>query len=351
MENKSLGLIDKLEKERALTLSEYEYLIENMTDESREYAACRADAVRREVYGNRVFIRGLIEISNICRNNCLYCGIRGGNEKCERYRLTPEEILECCREGYALGFRTFVLQGGEDGYFTDEVLVPLLQKIKESYPDCAITLSLGERSRESYKKLREAGADRYLLRHETADEEHYKRLHPEEMSFAHRMDCLKNLKALGYQVGCGFMVGAPYGSAKTLAQDLKFVEEFSPEMCGIGPYLTHKDTPFRDMPNGSFLLTLFLLSLVRLIKPNLLLPSTTALGTIRKGGREMGIKAGGNVVMPNLSPLRHRKKYLLYNDKIATGEEAAEGLQKLKVQMEAIGYEVVVDRGDCKTKE
>ncbi len=346
MENNCIKLIDKLEKTGSLTLSEYEFLIENHSEEAQEYAAKLADKARRRYYGNRVFIRGLIEISNICRNNCFYCGIRGGNEKCERYRLTSAEILDCCGEGYDLGFRTFVLQGGEDGYFTDEVLVPLLKEIKGLYPDCAITLSLGERSYESYKKLREAGADRYLLRHETADEEHYKRLHPEELSWSHRMECLENLKELGYQVGCGFMVGAPYGSAKTLAKDLKFIEDFRPDMCGIGPYLTHKDTPFRDMPNGSFELTLYLLSLVRLIKPDLLLPSTTALGTIRKGGREMGIKAGGNVVMPNLSPLRHRKKYLLYNDKIATGEEAAEGLEKSKQQMEAIGYEIVIDRGD-----
>ena len=350
MENKSKKLIDKLEKERSLSLLEYEYLIENMSVVSREYAQKKADKARRKHYENRVFIRGLIEISNICKNNCLYCGIRGGNQNCERYRLTPEEILECCQEGYSLGFRTFVLQGGEDGSFTDEILMPLIKEIKDKYPDCAITLSLGERSYDSYKKLREAGADRYLLRHETADEKHYGRLHPEEMSFKNRMECLKNLKELGFQVGCGFMVGAPYGSAKTLAKDLKFIEEFSPQMCGIGPYLTHKDTPFRDMPNGSFELTLFLLSLVRLIKPDLLLPSTTALGTIRQGGREMGIKAGGNVVMPNLSPLRHRKKYLLYNDKIATGEEAAEGLEKLKQQMKAIGYEVVVDRGDPSVK-
>lgn len=346
MENKCRELIDKLAAEHSLTLAEYEYLIENYSEKDRLYAAEKADKARREVYGNSVYIRGLIEISNICRNNCLYCGIRGGNSKCERYRLTPEEILDCCDAGYDLGFRTFVLQGGEDGYFTDEVLVPLIEKIKSRYPDCAVTLSLGERSFESYKKLRAAGADRYLLRHETADREHYGKLHPTEMSFDNRMECLKNLKALGFQVGCGFMVGAPYSSAKTLAKDLKFIEEFRPEMCGIGPYLTHKDTPFCDKENGSLELTLFLLSVVRLIKPDLLLPATTALGTIREGGREMGIKAGGNVVMPNLSPKIHREKYLLYNDKIATGVESAEGLDALKESMRAIGYEVVISRGD-----
>lgn len=346
MENKCRELIDKLAAEHSLTLAEYEYLIENYSEKDRFYAAEKAVKARREIYGNSIYIRGLIEISNICRNNCLYCGIRGGNSKCERYRLTPEEILDCCDAGYDLGFRTFVLQGGEDGYFTDEVLVPLIEKIKSRYPDCAVTLSLGERSFESYKKLRAAGADRYLLRHETADREHYGKLHPTEMSFDNRMECLKNLKALGFQVGCGFMVGAPYSSAKTLAKDLKFIEEFRPEMCGIGPYLTHKDTPFCDKENGSLELTLFLLSVVRLIKPDLLLPATTALGTIREGGREMGIKAGGNVVMPNLSPKIHREKYLLYNDKIATGVESAEGLDALKESMQAIGYEVVISRGD-----
>ena len=346
MKNRCRNLIDKLAAEQSLTLSEYEYLIENFSENDRLYAAELADKARREFYGNAVYIRGLIEISNICQNNCYYCGIRGGNPKCERYRLTTEEILSCSDEGYDLGFRTFVLQGGEDGYFTDEILVPLIEKIKSKYPDCAVTLSLGERSFDSYKKLRQAGADRYLLRHETADREHYGKLHPAEMSWENRMDCLKNLKKLGFQVGCGFMVGAPYGSAKTLSKDLKFIEEFRPEMCGIGPYLTHKDTPFRDKENGSLELTLFLLSLVRLIKPDLLLPATTALGTIKTGGREMGIKAGANVVMPNLSPKIHREKYLLYNNKIATGVEAAEGLENLKRTMAEIGYEVVISRGD-----
>lgn len=312
--NKLFSLIDRLEATQSLTLEEYKYLIENRTDEAADYIAQKAQAVRIKIYGKDVYIRGLIEVSNICKNNCLYCGIRNANKECSRYRLDEQDILACCKEGYELGFRTFVLQGGEDPYFTDEVLCRILRQIKTLYPDCAVTLSLGERSKESYKALYDAGADRYLLRHETADKEHYQKLHPAEMSFENRMQCLKNLKEIGYQTGCGFMVGSPYQTAENLAKDLKFVEEFSPEMCGIGPFISHKATPFCREPSGSFEMTLYLLSILRLIKPNLLLPATTALGTINPKGREMGILAGANVVMPNLSPVSVRKKYELYDN-------------------------------------
>ena len=304
--------------------------------------------MRRAVYGKDVYIRGLIEISNICRNNCLYCGIRCGNTDCSRYRLTEDEILTCCDEGYGIGFRTFVLQGGEDPHFTDERLCALLKEIKARHPDCAITLSMGERSRESYRQLRQAGADRYLLRHETADKDHYQKLHPEELSFENRMRCLRDLKELGYQVGCGFMVGSPYQTAEHLAKDLKFIEEFQPHMCGIGPFIPHHATTFADQPAGSMELTLYLLSLLRLIKPNLLLPATTALGTIHPKGRELGILAGANVVMPNLSPASVRKKYELYNDKLFTDAESAENKKELERRMKSIGYQIVTARGDAK---
>lgn len=320
--------------------------MEHYSPKAAEYAAKKAVAARQEVYGKDVYIRGLIEISNVCRNNCLYCGIRCGNPSCSRYRLTEEEILTCCDEGYTLGFRTFVLQGGEDPYFTDKVLCTLIQKIKQRHPDCAITLSVGERSRESYRLLREAGADRYLLRHETADKEHYQKLHPKELSFDTRMQCLKDLKELGYQVGCGFMVGSPHQTAAHLAKDLKFIETFQPDMCGIGPFIPHHATPFADQPAGSMELTLYMLSLLRLIKPNLLLPATTALGTIHPTGRELGILAGANVVMPNLSPASVRKKYELYNDKIFTDAESAENKKELERRMESIGYQIVTARGD-----
>ncbi len=348
MTEKMKRLIEKLEKEQSLSLEEYEYLIENRDEESRELLREKADKARRSVYGNKVFIRGLIEISNICKNDCLYCGIRKGNRNCQRYRLSEEDILECCKEGYGLGFRTFVMQGGEDGFFTDEVVCSIIRKIKKSYPDCAVTLSLGERSEESYRKLFEAGADRYLLRHETADEEHYRKLHPKELSWENRMFCLENLKRIGFQTGCGFMVGSPYQTTKHLAKDLKFVEEFSPQMCGIGPFIPHKDTVFKDEKAGTCELTCYLLSIVRLMKPNILLPSTTALGTIKENGREEGVLSGGNVVMPNLSPLSVRKKYMLYDNKISTDEEAAENLMKLKEKMNAIGFEIVTDKGDFK---
>lgn len=346
--NKLFSLIDRLEATQSLTLEEYKYLIENRTDEAADYIAQKAQAVRIKIYGKDVYIRGLIEVSNICKNNCLYCGIRNANKECSRYRLDEQDILACCKEGYELGFRTFVLQGGEDPYFTDEVLCRILRQIKTLYPDCAVTLSLGERSKESYKALYDAGADRYLLRHETADKEHYQKLHPAEMSFENRMQCLKNLKEIGYQTGCGFMVGSPYQTAENLAKDLKFVEEFSPEMCGIGPFISHKATPFCREPSGSFEMTLYLLSILRLIKPNLLLPATTALGTINPKGREMGILAGANVVMPNLSPVSVRKKYELYDNKICTGEESAQCKLCLSRRMESIGYKIVTARGDIK---
>ncbi|MBQ8614381.1 MAG: [Ruminiclostridium sp.] len=349
MENKISELIEKLEKQHSLTLEEYEYLIDNRTEEAAELLAEKARIVREKIYGKAVYIRGLIEVSNICKNDCLYCGIRRSNKSCDRYRLTEEEILECADEGYSLGFRTFVMQGGEDGSFSDDFVCGVIRKLKEKYPDCAVTLSLGERSRESYQKLFEAGADRYLLRHETADKAHYEKLHPKELSFENRMECLKNLKEIGFQTGCGFMIGSPFQTTHNLALDLKFVEEFHPQMCGIGPFIPHEATPFKDYKAGTAELTCYLLSMIRLIHPEILLPSTTALGTILEGGREKGILAGANVVMPNLSPISVRKKYMLYNNKICTGDEAAEAVKNLAERMKAIGYEIVTDRGDVKT--
>lgn len=344
--NDVILLAEKLYKNHSLTVSEYEKLISERTSESAQYLMEKADEVRKRVYGNQVFVRGLIEISNICKNDCLYCGIRGGNANCERYRLTPEEILLCCKEGYELGFRTFVLQGGEDGFFTDEVLCDLIKKIKNLFPECAVTLSLGERSRESYEKLYVSGADRYLLRHETADEWLYKKLHPENMSLKNRMECLKNLKEIGFQTGCGFMVGAPYQTAEHIAKDLKFIEEFKPDMCGIGPFVPHKDTIFKSHGHGSAELTCYLLSVIRLIHPNVLLPATTALGTIDPIGREKGILAGANVVMPNLSPEQVREKYDLYDNKVSSGAESAMQRKNLENRMEKIGFRVVTARGD-----
>lgn len=346
MDKRTAEFLHILSETHTLSREEYGYLLENHTPESASLAAELAVAHRKRVYGNKIFIRGLIEVSNICKNNCLYCGIRAANELCDRYRLTEEEILSCCREGYDLGFRTFVMQGGEDGYFTDERLIPLLRTIKADYPDCAITLSLGERSRESYEKLFAAGADRYLLRHETADPIHYALLHPGTMSFDNRMRCLRDLREIGYQTGCGIMVGSPHQTISHLAKDLKFIETFRPQMCGIGPFIPHKDTPFADKSAGSAEMTCYLLSLVRLMHPGILLPSTTALGSLIPGGREKGILAGANVVMPNLSPLSVREKYALYNGKLSSGSESAQMLSDLRKQMHDIGYEIVTERGD-----
>ena len=346
--NRAIELIDKLSIKHSLTLEEYKYLIEYRNDAVSEYLRNKAVKVRKEVYDNKIYIRGLIEISNICKNNCLYCGIQSSNKNCDRYRLSKDEILECCKEGYQLGYRTFVLQGGEDMYFDDSVLCDIVSSIKNHYPDCAITLSVGERSKESYQKLFDAGATRYLLRHETADKEHYDRLHPQEMSFEHRMQCLHDLKDIGYQVGCGFMVGSPFQTSDTLAKDLKFIEEFKPEMCGIGPFIPHHDTIFKDENTGTVELTCFLLSIIRLIYPPVLLPATTALSTIDGKGREKGILSGANVIMPNLSPHGVRKKYELYNHKSYDYDESAQYLKVIKKHMFDIGYEVVEDIGDCK---
>lgn len=337
-------LIDKLEAQRHLTQQEWIELITLAKD--RDYLMERAVAVRKSMYSNSVFVRGLIEFTNYCKNDCLYCGIRRSSGSAQRYRLSEEEIMDCCRQGYELGFRTFVLQGGEDPYFNDAVMVKLIHSIKSLYPDCAITLSFGERSKESYQNMYEAGADRYLLRHETADESHYSSLHPAELTLENRMRCLWDLKEIGFQVGCGFMVGSPGQTPEHLAKDMLFIEELQPQMVGIGPFLPHHDTPFADRTKGSLDTTLYMLSLLRLLKPDLLIPATTALGTIDPLGREKGILAGANVVMPNLSPTMVRKKYELYDNKICTGDEAAECKVCLHNRMKKIGYEIVVDRGD-----
>ena len=318
------------------------------TDKYDEELIRSADAIRREHYGTDVYIRGLIEFTNICKNDCLYCGIRCGNGNAERYRLSREDILSCCENGYELGFRTFVLQGGEDPYYTDEIICSLVSEIKSRFPDCAITLSIGEKERESYAAYKEAGADRYLLRHETANNEHYSRLHPDNMSGEHRKQCLFTLKELGYQVGSGFMVGSPYQTAENLVEDLRFLETLDPDMIGIGPFIPHKDTPFGNLPGGTLELTLRMVAILRHLFPKALIPSTTALGTIHPLGREMGLKAGANVVMPNLSPVKVRKLYTLYDNKICTGEEAAECRGCLERRVESAGYKIVVSRGDVK---
>lgn len=308
----------------------------------------KADAVRREIYGNEVYIRGLIEFTNYCKNNCFYCGIRSGNKSAQRYRLSHDEILACCKEGYSLGFRTFVLQGGEDTYYTDKMICEIVSDIKSLYPDCAVTLSIGEKSYESYKAFFDAGANRYLLRHETADETHYSKLHPHEMSLKNRKECLFNLKEIGYQVGSGFMVGSPFQTLENIVCDLHFLQELDPDMIGIGPYITHAQTPFKDYKNGSLDLTLRLVSILRLMFPHALIPSTTALGTIAPNGRELGLKAGANVVMPNLSPVSVRKLYDLYENKICTGEEASQCRGCLQRRVESAGYKIVTDVGNVK---
>ena len=341
-------LIERLERERDLTNAEFAVLLDQSSGADRDFLFERARAVRDAHYGRKVYIRGLIELTNYCKNDCLYCGIRKSNVSCERYRLTKEQILSCCESGYALGFRTFVLQGGEDGWYTDERMTDIVRAMRQAYPDCAITLSLGERGRESFKRLYDAGANRYLLRHETADETHYARLHPASMTLTHRLQCLRDLKEIGFQTGAGFMVGSPYQTTECIVRDFRFLQELKPQMVGLGPFIPHHATPFKDFPAGSTERTLLCLSIVRLLLPNVLLPATTALATIDGDGRIKGMNAGCNVVMPNLSPLEDRSKYLLYDNKASSGEEAAESLRALREHLAAAGYEVVIDRGDYK---
>ncbi|SCZ80081.1 [FeFe] hydrogenase H-cluster radical SAM maturase HydE [Pseudobutyrivibrio xylanivorans] len=346
MDSKLIETLDKLNREHSLELEEYQLLIENINPDLMKRAAEYAVKYQEQFYGKKVFVRGLVEFTNYCKNDCYYCGIRRGNRECERYRLRKDDIIACANEGYQLGFRTVVLQGGEDYTYSDEDICEIIKGIKQSHPDMVITLSIGERERSSYEAYYEAGARRFLLRHETASSELYSQLHPDEMSFEHRMNCLRDLKDIGYQVGAGFMVQSPGQTAADLAKDLKFIEEFKPDMCGIGPFISHKDTPFAKEESGTLEMTLFLLSLLRIIYPQMLIPATTALGTIDPKGREKGILAGANVLMPNLSPTSVRKMYTLYDNKICTGEEAAECITCLKERVSSIGYEVVTDAGN-----
>ncbi len=343
-----VGIIDKLKNTRELSDDEWEALLAAEDEDTLAYLSSCARQVRESIYGKAVYIRGLIEFTNYCKNGCYYCGINRSNKNCDRYRLTDEQILACVREGYDLGFRTVVLQGGEDPYFTDDKIVSLVRAIKKMHPDIAVTLSIGEKSEESYRAYFEAGADRYLLRHETATEEHYAKLHPSDLSLSNRMNCLRTLRRIGYQVGCGFMVGSPFQTTKNIIADLRFIKEFHPDMCGIGPFIPQKDTIFKDEPAGTVLMTLKLLSIIRLLVPDVLLPSTTALGTVDPLGREKGLKAGANVVMPNLSPVVVRSKYALYDGKICLDSESAECIHCLSARVASAGYEIVVDLGDHK---
>lgn len=346
-----MNIIEKIQQTQNITREELEQILTTDNEATIEALRQSARSVANAIYGNKIYIRGLIEISNYCKNDCLYCGLRRSNPFAVRYRLTDEQIYACCEEGYQLGFRTFVMQGGEDGWFDDKRMCRIVSTVRNRYPDCAITLSLGERSHESYQALYDAGANRYLLRHETASPEHYAKLHPTEMSWQHRMECLCDLKKIGYQVGCGFMVGSPYQTFDTLYADLQFIRKFRPQMVGIGPFISAHDTPFAGQPNGKVSYTLRLLAIIRLLQPPVLLPATTALGTLHPQGRELGIQYGANVLMPNLSPTEHRKDYAIYDGKICTGEESAQCKVCTEQRIRKIGYEMVVDRGDYKAEE
>lgn len=340
------NLIDKFIENRILTKDEISLFLDNYSLEGFQYIRDKAVSITRDNFGKNIYIRGLIEFTNYCQNNCYYCGIRCSNSNAKRYRLSSEEVIKSCSIGYDNGFRTFVLQGGEDSYFNDNNICELVSSIKNSFPDCAITLAIGERSYDSYYKLFSAGADRYLLRHETANELHYQKLHPKNMLLSNRKDCLFNLKKIGYQVGAGFMVGSPYQTSSDIAEDLLFLHELNPHMVGIGPFITHKDTPFNNFPNGSVELTLLLIAMIRIMLPQALIPATTALSTLDPEGRIKGILSGANVLMPNLSPEAACKKYELYDNKIYNNEESGFSIDSLKEKLSEIGYEIAISRGD-----
>lgn len=344
----NIKLIDKLNKEKSLDIHEWKKLLSTFSEEDRLYAADIARKIAIDKFGKNVYFRGIIEFTNYCHNNCYYCGIRKSNKNACRYRLTKEDILNCCEEGYKYGYRTFVLQGGEDDYYTDEMMNEIISEIHQNYPECAITLSIGEKKKESYESFFKSGASRYLLRHETANEEHYQKLHPKELSLRNRKECLENLKEIGYQTGCGMMVGSPHQTIENLAEDMVYMRKLNPEMIGMGPFIPHKDTPFKKYPAGSVDMTLFLLSMCRIMLPDVLLPATTALSTVNGDGRKLGVLSGANVIMPNLSPISVRKKYMLYDNKAVTGEDAGENLKLIQDHMNDIGYELVVGRGDYK---
>lgn len=343
-------IIDKLYEENYINEKELCNLLNNMSENDRTYLMEKANDTRLREYGKKVYLRGLIEFTNYCARNCDYCGIRNSNKNADRYRLSLQEILLCCSKGYDLGYRTFVLQGGEDPFYTDDKIIEIVKKIKSKFPDCAVTLSIGEKSYDSYKKYYDAGADRFLLRHETASKELYEKLHP-NMSFENRQKCLENLKEIGYQVGAGFMLGLPGQTNEDYVKDIMFLKKLKPHMVGIGPFIPQSNTPLGEENGGTVKDTLTMLSIIRLFLPNVLLPATTALGTIDPIGREKGLKAGANVAMPNLSPMSVRAKYALYDGKICTGDEAAECRKCIENRINNSGFELDMSRGDNKLWE
>ncbi len=343
--SKLQNLFEKIYQTNYLTKEEITYLLQNITDADREVLYNYALKTKQAYYGNKVYLRGLIEFSNICRQDCLYCGIRASNVKVERYRLTPEEIIGCCDQGYVLGYRTFVLQSGEDLWYTEEILVALIQEIKKRYPEVAITLSIGERRVETYQSLFASGADRFLMRHETASKELYETLHP-TMRFEDRRACLNALKEIGYQVGAGFMVGLPGQTFADLAKDLRYLMELRPDMIGIGPFIPHSETPLGTETGGTLEDTLVMVALARLLIPESLIPATTALGTLHPQGRELALKAGANVVMPIITPTSVRKQYALYENKICGDDHPEDCRYCIERRIQSAGFEADLGRGD-----
>ncbi|KAF0224587.1 MAG: biotin synthetase [Erysipelotrichaceae bacterium] len=341
-----MEMIDTLAKSHIISQGVCEYLLDHISMRELPYLMMKARELTDQIYGKEIFFRGLIEITNVCSQGCYYCGLQSGNNLVNRYRMSETAILSTVEEGYQLGFRSFVWQGGEDAGLTDEWLCSLIRKFRADYPDCVVTLSIGERSRASYQALYDSGLDRCLLRHESASKSLYEKLHPQWMSFDHRMQCLQDLKDIGYWVGAGFLINPPFQKNADLVEDLMFIQRFQPHMCGIGPFIPHPDTKFRDEEAGYGNQTAVMLALVRLIVPEVLLPATTALATVDALGRSKGLNSGGNVVMPNLTAPDIRKLYEIYAQKKNWGDEAAENVKRAIRDIEELGYIPALTRGD-----
>ena len=311
-------IIQKAKETHELSRDEIIALLKD--DSINEELFKAADEVRKKYLGDEVHLRGLIEFTNICKRNCMYCGLRRDNKSLNRYRLSHEEIIDFAKKAVSYGYKTLVLQGGEDDYYTVERLVPIVKDLKAL--GVALTLSIGERPFEEYEALKKAGADRFLLRIETTDKELYEKLDP-GMSHENRIQCLKNLRKLGYEVGSGCLVGLPGQKIESLADDILFFKELDVDMNGIGPFIPNEDTPLKDAEGGQFELALKVMAIVRLLLPDINIPATTAMETLNKQGRVIALQCGANVVMPNVTEGEYRKLYALYPGKICTGDTPA----------------------------
>ena len=341
MKQNFFSVLEKAKTSSALTPEDLVTLL-SATEEQIPQLMAAADAVRLQTVGNQVHLRGIIEFSSYCSQRCCYCGLRADNKKIQRYRLTPEQILDTARAAVETGYRTLVLQSGEDTLFSEKCIAELTAEIKKM--DVAVTLSCGERSYKTYQLWREAGADRYLIKQETADPALYRCLRPGH-TLQQRLQCQHWLKELGYQVGSGCMIGLPGQTVETLARDLQLMKEMHIDMSGMGPFIPHPETPLRQNHTGSVSMTIKMLATARLFMPWLLLPATTSLASLHPQGRELALRAGASVIMPNVSPEAFRTLYQIYPGKLNTRNSMADYRAEITTLIEKEGRTVALDLG------